>query len=238
MNGRLADLADLQTVADHAAGVGPSVTVLICPPAVLVAPFARELGTESALGLGGQDCHTAEKGAHTGDVSAEQLKDSGAGYVIVGHSERRADHGEGDAVVKAKALAANRAGLVPIICVGESEGQRDQGVADAVVGDQLRGSVPDTLPGDAFMVAYEPVWAIGTGRTPEDHEIAAMHDHIRSVLEDIGVSAPDAVSLLYGGSVKPGNAVAILALSNVDGALVGGASLKSSDFIPIIEAAR
>ncbi len=228
MNGLAADSAEIDALIRKMGGSVPDDRdVLICPPATLVAAFAAKYSDEG-IQVGGQDCHAKPGGAHTGDISAEMLADAGAAYVIVGHSERRADHGETDATVRAKAEAAHRAGLTPIICVGETRDEREAGRALAVVGAQLEGSLPET--GQSFVVAYEPVWAIGTGLTPTIDDIAEMHDFIRS-------KTPETTRLLYGGSVKPGNAKEILAVSNVNGALVGGASLKADDFFPIITAA-
>ena len=228
MNGLSGSLGELHALIGKFAGSIPEDRdVLVCPPATLVAAFASELSDEG-FEFGGQDCHVAPSGPHTGDVSAEMLADAGAAYVIVGHSERRVDHGEGDDTVRAKAQAALRAGLTPIICVGESLEEREAGRALDVVGAQLSGSVPDTA--DEIVVAYEPVWAIGTGRTPGSDDIAEMHNFIRS-------RAPSGTRILYGGSVKAANAEAILAIANVNGALVGGASLKADDFYPIIMAA-
>ena len=202
--------------------------LVLCPPATLLAPVAEVLrGTPVALG--GQDCHTQEKGAHTGDVSAEMLRDVGCSYVIVGHSERRADHGETDELVRAKAAAALRAGLTAIVCVGETEGERDGGQTLEVVGRQLTGSLPGGASADNVVVAYEPVWAIGTGRTPTVRDVADVHSRIRRLLRE-QMRDGDAVRVLYGGSVKPGNAAELMAVENVDGALVGGASLKAEDF--------
>lgn len=234
MNGLKAALAEAKTLAaDHPA---PGCDVLLCPPATLLAPMAAALeGT--AVKTGGQDCHAAASGAHTGDVSAEMLADAGAAAVIVGHSERRADHGESDADVAAKAEAAWRAGLTAIICVGETEAQRDAGETLAVIGAQLAGSVPAGATAANTVVAYEPVWAIGTGRTPTLDQIAEVHDFMRAELAKAMGDAADGVRLLYGGSVKPGNAAEIFAVSNVDGGLVGGASLKASDFGGIVAAA-
>ncbi|MEQ8397226.1 triose-phosphate isomerase [Thalassobaculum sp.] len=205
--------------------------MVVCPPAPYLLAVADELAG-SPVALGGQDCHTAASGAHTGDVSAPMLSDLGCTYVIVGHSERRADHGETDTIVRAKAEAARAAGLVPIVCVGETEAQRDAGTTLDIVGRQVVDSVPDGLDGATLVVAYEPVWAIGTGRTPTVDDVAAVHAHIRGVL---AAKTPDAaaVRILYGGSVKPSNAVELLAVANVDGALVGGASLKTADFLAI-----
>lgn len=209
--------------------------MLVCPPATLIAPVAAVLNG-SAVSVGGQDCHMKESGAHTGDVAAAMIKDLGGSYVIVGHSERRADHGESDATVKAKAEAALAARLMPIVCVGETEAERDAGTAEAVVEAQIRGSLPDGATEAGIVIAYEPVWAIGTGRTPTIDDIAAMHAHMRKVADSV-LGGADGLRLLYGGSVKPANAVEILGLADVDGALVGGASLKAEDFLAIAAAA-
>lgn len=214
---------------------GASADLLICPPATLLAPVSTVLA-DSSVALGAQDCHMNEAGAHTGDISAAMIKDLGAAYVIVGHSERRADHAESDVIVRAKAAAVLAAGLTPIICVGETEAERDAGEAETIVGKQIRGSVPEAAAEDTIVIAYEPVWAIGTGRTPTIDDIAAMHAHMRQVSDSV-LGGADKLRLLYGGSVKPGNAVEILALEDVDGALVGGASLKAEDFLAIAAAA-
>ncbi|MEZ5925136.1 MAG: triose-phosphate isomerase [Hyphomicrobiaceae bacterium] len=231
MNGLLAALAEARQVAR---GCGPSTApdVLICPPATLVRPMAEALSASKVL-IGGQDCHAKAAGAHTGDVSAEMLKDAGAVAVIVGHSERRADHGERDMDVRAKAEAAHRAGLIAIVCLGETLGQRQSGLANDVCGRQLRGSLPVGASAANTVIAYEPVWAIGTGLTPSTDDIAAMHKHLRAHL---ALSGLDEARILYGGSVKPSNAGEILSIADVDGALVGGASLKASDFLGIIQA--
>ncbi|WP_296642199.1 triose-phosphate isomerase [Roseinatronobacter sp.] len=227
MNGLRADLDEMRALI--AAHPDPDCRMLICPPATLLAPMA-DLAQGSRLLVGGQDCHTAKRGAHTGDLSADMLADAGARHVILGHSERRADHRESSDLVSAKARAAREAGLTAIICVGETEAQRDAGTTLEVVLGQLRESVPDGANAGNTVIAYEPVWAIGTGRTPTLEQIAEVHDALRAAV-------PDAeMSLLYGGSVKPGNAADIFALANVDGALVGGASLKASDFGAIIAA--
>ncbi len=222
-------------VSAGADGLGCSV--VLCPPAILISVVVGAVG-ERRIGVGGQDCHPNATGAHTGDISAGMLADARCGWVIVGHSERRTDHGETDAQVEVKASAALSAGLIAIVCVGETEAERDAGDADAVVERQVRGSLPDGASADTVVVAYEPVWAIGTGRTPTTDDIAAMHAHIRSILSDcLGGDAAAATRILYGGSVKPGNAEEIMALDGVDGALVGGASLKSDDFLAICRAA-
>lgn len=228
MNGLAASAAEIQGLVDKFSGATPEgLDILICPPATLVASLASTYSDEGVM-IGGQDCHPKDSGAHTGDISAAMLADAGAAYVIVGHSERRADHGEGDAIVKAKAQAVLAAGLTPIICVGETQQEREAGRALDIVGSQLAGSLPDTQ--DEIVIAYEPVWAIGTGLTPTLDDIAEMHAFIRS-------KTRVDVRILYGGSVKPGNAKEILAVKNVNGALVGGASLKADDFHGIIAAA-
>lgn len=209
--------------------------VLICPPATLVLAVAEAVQGSGVL-VGGQNCHAKASGAHTGDVSAEMLRDCGASFVIVGHSERRADCGESDAIVRGKAEAAWRAGLLPIVCIGETLSQREAGDTLDVLETQLRGSVPVGANAGRLIVAYEPVWAIGTGKTPTTPEVAAAHAHIRKVL---GGLMPDAagVRLLYGGSVKGSNAAELLAAGDVDGALIGGASLKADEFLAIAKAA-
>lgn len=206
----------------------PACDFLVCPPFHLLLPVGEDLAG-SPVQLGAQDCHTAEKGAHTGDVSAAMLADAGCSHVIVGHSERRADHGESDALVRSKAEAALGAGLVPIVCIGETEDEREAGRALAVVGAQLAGSLPE---GEGeIVVAYEPVWAIGSGRTPTPEEVGEVHGHIRALLCDrFGDDRGAAVRILYGGSVKAANAGELLAIDHVDGALVGGASLDAGEF--------
>ncbi len=227
MNGLRADLGEARALA--AAFPDPSVGVVLCPPATLVGAMAAAL-VGCDIRVGGQDCHANIKGAHTGDISAPMLKDAGASYVILGHSERRTDHAEMSEMVAAKASAAHAAGLTAIICLGETEGQRDMGTTLDVVLAQLRASLPDSVTAANTIVAYEPIWAIGTGRTPTLPQISEVHDALRSALPDA------AIPLLYGGSVKPDNASAIFGLENVDGALVGGASLKAVDFAAIIQA--
>jgi triosephosphate isomerase (TIM) len=208
-----------------------SVDLMICPPATLVADFAAA-ARGSRVAIGGQDCHALPAGAYTGDISAEMLKDAGAQAVIVGHSERRQYHAETDAAVRAKALAARRAGIFAIVCVGETRAERDAGDARAVVQAQLDGSLPDGVAD--FVVAYEPVWSIGSGVTPSAHDVADMHGLIRRHLcGRYGEAAGQGVRILYGGSVKPANARELMAVENVDGALVGGASLKADEFLPI-----
>ncbi len=233
MNGTAADLAEV--VALTAAHPAPGCDMLLCPPATLIDRMARAAhGT--ALRIGGQDCHARATGAHTGDVSAPMLAEAGASYVILGHSERRADHGETDAQVRAKAEAAWTSGLVAVICVGETETERDAGQALAVVGRQVEGSVPDGATPENIVIAYEPVWAIGTGRTPTLHEIAEVHRFLRAELVSRFGAAAKGIRLLYGGSVKPSNAAEIFATAEVNGALVGGASLKAADFGAIVAA--
>jgi len=231
MNGLIADLAEIE-VLKNATTQDPEV--LICPPATLLAGMSQIAGS---VATGGQDCHPAVSGAHTGDTSAAMLKDAGASYVILGHSERRADHGESDPLVHDKTLAAWGADLTAIVCVGETEGQRDAGQTLNVIAAQLQGSIPEGATAARLVVAYEPVWAIGTGRAATLEQIAEVHDAIRAHLADrFGAANADGIRLLYGGSVKPGNAAEIFAVSNVDGALVGGASLKAADFSQIIAA--
>jgi len=235
MNGLGTELAEIHTLRGALGAQPPRADVLICPPASLITRAVAEAG--GIVPIGAQDCHSEVSGAFTGDISAEMLKDAGATDVIVGHSERRQYHGETDATVASKARAAWRAGLTAIICVGETESERMGGQALDVVARQIAGSVPDGAAASNSAIAYEPVWAIGTGKTPTSDEIAEMHGHIRKLLKDrFGESARE-MRILYGGSVKPSNAVEILKLANVNGALVGGASLKAADFLAIIEAA-
>ena len=209
--------------------------MLICPPATLLAAVAEAV-KGSGIFVGGQDCHAKASGAHTGDLAAEMLRDAGASHVIVGHSERRTDHRETDAMVRAKAEAAWRAGILPVVCIGETLAEREAGRTLAVLETQLSGSVPSGATAAKLVVAYEPVWAIGTGKTPTTAEVAAAHAHIRKVLGSLTADA-GAVRLLYGGSVKGSNAVELLAAGDVDGALVGGASLKADEFLAIAKAA-
>ncbi len=231
MNGHAADGCALaRSLA--AAPEDWAATLLICPPATLLAPVASVLAG-SPVALGGQDCHAEAAGAHTGDISAGMLADAGCTHVITGHSERRAAYGESDAVVRAKAAAAHRAGLIAIVCVGETAAERDAGKAEAVVAASLRASLPDSAGPGNTVIAYEPVWAIGTGRLPTIDEVVAVHAALRAVLGEHGA----AMRILYGGSVKPDNAVALLAPPDVDGALVGGASLSAADFLAIAGAA-
>jgi triosephosphate isomerase len=230
MYGRLADIpayaAAIRAAPDH-------VNILICPPFTLLDRFCSAL-QGSPIALGAQDCHGAAQGAHTGDIAASMLAEAGATYVILGHSERRENHGETNADVRGKAQTALAAGLIPIICVGETEAQRNAGQAESVVRTQLSHSLPDNFAG---VVAYEPVWAIGTGRTPTDTDVTAMHATIRAALVAQLGEPGRTINILYGGSVKPGNAAALLALPEVGGALVGGASLKAEDLLAIAVAA-
>jgi triosephosphate isomerase len=237
MNGLKADgLALAQAVAAGVKQAGwTDREVLVCPPATLIMAVA-EATKGSGLLIGGEDCHAKASGAHTGDISAEMLKDAGASHVIVGHSERRSDHAETDAVVRVKAEAAWRAGLLPIVCIGETLAERDAGKTLAVLEGQLKGSVPAGATAAKLVVAYEPVWAIGTGKTPTTAEVAAAHAHIRKVLGGIVTDAAG-VRLLYGGSVKGSNAAELLAVAEVDGALIGGAALKADEFLAIAKAA-
>ncbi len=224
MHGRLASVALVEALVR--AGPIPGARLLVCPPATLVARFA-ETARQSHVGIGAQDCHAEPEGAFTGDIAAEMLADAGATHVIVGHSERRTGHGETDPVVHAKAAAAYRAGLTPIVCVGETLAEREAGATLAILGRQLEGSLPGAGP---LVVAYEPVWAIGTGRTPTPAEVAEVHGFIAA-------RVPAGTPVLYGGSVRPDNARALLAVPNVGGALVGGASLTPRDFLAIASAA-
>lgn len=235
MNGTAEDLGEVTALI--AAYPAPSCEMLLCPPATLLSRVA-DAAAGSALMVGGQDCHAKTSGAHTGDISAQMLKDAGATYVILGHSERRADHGETDQSVRAKTIAAQAAGLTAIVCVGETEAQRDAGETLAVIGAQLDGSLPPKLTSaaDGLVVAYEPVWAIGTGRTPTLEEVGEVHAYIRDRLVKRYGEAANGLRLLYGGSVKASNASAIFAVPHVNGALVGGASLKAADFGPIVAA--
>jgi len=223
MNGTAADLDQITTLAsDHN---NAQVEILICPPATLIASAAS---IASPIQIGGQDCHTATSGAHTGDIAAEMLAASGATAVIVGHSERRTDHGETDATIKAKAQAAHVANLTAIVCIGETLAEREAGTTLDVITQQLSGSMPEGATDTNTVIAYEPVWAIGTGKVPTLDQIGEVHAHIRAAYPDLAI--------LYGGSVKGSNAADIFAVPNVNGALVGGASLKATDFSPIITA--
>jgi triosephosphate isomerase len=235
MNGLGADLAQLDALRRDLESP-PNCDVLICPPASLIARAA--LVAKDAFAIGAQDCHEKASGAFTGDISAEMLKDAGATAVIVGHSERRQYHHETDSQVAAKTRAAWRGELSAIICIGETEAQRDAGHAPQVCHDQITGSVPKEAVPENTSIAYEPIWAIGSGKTPSDAEITAMHAHIRKCLIGHLGEAGKGMRILYGGSVKPANAKAILALDDVNGALVGGASLKAHEFLGIISASK
>lgn len=233
MNGTGASLGEVAALL--AAHPAPACEMLLCPPTTLLARMA-DLAKGATLHVGGQDCHPKSSGAHTGDVSAEMLAEAGASHVILGHSERRTDHGETDALVKAKTEAAWAAGLIAVVCVGETEAERDAGKTLEVIGTQLAGSLPDGANAANTVIAYEPVWAIGTGRTPTLDEIAEVHHFMRERLVARFGADANGMRLLYGGSVKPSNATEIFAVPHVDGALVGGASLKAADFGAIVAA--
>jgi triosephosphate isomerase len=236
MNGLKASAAELVKTMHGAGGLWPKVDLMICPPATLIMTFAlAALGSKVAIGA--QDCHAEPSGAFTGDISAEMLADLGASAVIVGHSERRTLHKETDAEVLAKAKAAWRAGLTAIVCIGETRAEREAGQTLDVLGRQLAGSLPDGVTAENLVVAYEPVWAIGTGLTPTSADVAQAHQFIRARMADRhGHAGQAAVRVLYGGSVKPSNAKELMGIANVDGALVGGASLKAEDFLGIAAA--
>lgn len=227
MNGTRQATAQARDIANHPA---PDIDVLLCPPATLLAALA-----DLPINTGGQDCHMMTSGAHTGDISADMLVDAGATYTLTGHSERRTDHAETDAIVNAKSVAAHNAGLIAVICIGETLAQREANETLAVIDSQLAGSVPDTATAANTVIAYEPVWAIGTGKVPTLDQIGEVHSHIRCHLTKRFDDA-ESFRILYGGSVKASNATDIFAISNVDGALVGGASLKAADFTPIMDA--
>ena len=232
MNGLKASMAEFEVMLAGAKPLAAKADLLVCPPATLLAAFAdRARGKEIAVGA--QDCHPKVSGAHTGDISAEMLADAGARAIIVGHSERRADHGEGDALVRQKAEAAWRAGLTAIVCIGETQAQRDDGKTLHICGGQLSGSLPDGATSANLVVAYEPVWAIGTGLTPTTADVEQVHQFIRKTLTDRFKDEGAKIRILYGGSVKPSNAAELMAVANVNGALVGGASLKAADFLAI-----
>jgi triosephosphate isomerase len=235
MNGLRASMDVLKAVqTGYGEGLAGRVDLLVCPPATLIAAFA-EAAKGSGVAVGGQDCHAKASGAFTGDLSAEMLADAGATAVIVGHSERRQYHGETSADVRAKAEAARRAGLLAIVCVGETREEREAGKTLDVVREQLRGSLPEGSTARSLVVAYEPVWAIGTGLTPTASDVAEVHALIREELGNlVGAAEQNGVRVLYGGSVKPSNAAELMAVANVDGALVGGASLVAADFLGIV----
>lgn len=235
MNGLRAALSEIAAMAEGASpGLTARLDLLVCPPATLLAEAVQAAG--GRLAIGGQDCHAQASGAYTGDVSAAMLADAGAKYVILGHSERRALHGESDAQVLAKAQAARAAGLCPIVCVGEEESDRRAGRALQVVAGQLEGSLPASANAGDLVVAYEPVWAIGTGMTPTIADVEEMHAMIRAALHRRYGADGQGIRILYGGSVKPSNAAELMAAANVNGALVGGASLKAADFLAIAAA--
>jgi triosephosphate isomerase len=235
MNGLKASMAEFEAMLAGAKALAGKADLLVCPPATLVAAFAdKAKGREVAVGA--QDCHPKASGAHTGDISAEMLADAGASAIIVGHSERRADHGESDALVRHKAEAAWRAGLTAIVCIGETQAQRDGGKTLHICGGQLNGSLPDGATSANLVVAYEPVWAIGTGLTPTTEDVEQVHRFIRDTLTDRFKGEGARIRILYGGSVKPSNAAELMAVASVNGALVGGASLKAADFLAIAEA--
>jgi triosephosphate isomerase (TIM) len=237
MNGLGGALEELRALKERVArGPAPKAEIMVCPPATLLARARQQLSGSSIL-LGAQDCHPLPAGPHTGDISAEMLADAGAQAVIVGHSERRNDHNESDALVNAKAKAAFRAGLTAIICVGETAEERQNGATLAIVGHQLEASLPREARAASCMIAYEPVWAIGSGLTPTMADVAAAHQFIRGALVRLlGKAEGTDLRILYGGSVKPDNARALRSIPEVNGALVGGASLKAGDFYPIVSA--
>jgi triosephosphate isomerase len=232
MNGVRASLRELARIVEGVRALRDIVDVLVCPPATLLAEFAAA-AAGSRVRVGAQDCHPESAGAFTGDLSAEMLRDAGASAVIVGHSERRTYHDESDADVRAKALAARRAGMLAIVCVGETRADRQDGCAQAVVSNQLDGSLPDAASAETLAVAYEPVWAIGTGLTPTPPDVAEMHAFIRSTMTTRFGDSAQGMRILYGGSVNPSNAKDLLRVAGVDGALVGGASLKAEEFLAI-----
>ena len=235
MNGLKASMAEFDAMCTGASGVAAKADLLVCPPATLIAAFADKARGAKTLAIGAQDCHPKVSGAHTGDLSAEMLADAGAVAIIVGHSERRADHGESDALVRLKAAAAWRAGLTAIVCIGETQHQRDHGKTLDICGGQLTGSLPDGTTAANLVVAYEPVWAIGTGLTPTSADVEQVHRFIRDSLMSRFNGEGARIRILYGGSVKPSNAAELMAVANVNGALVGGASLKASDFLAIAQ---
>lgn len=239
MNGLKADGVALAEAVARKVKAGPApADVLICPPATLVDRVAQTVAG-SGVAVGGQDCHAVQSGAHTGDVAAAMLKDLGASHVILGHSERRTNHGETNATVRAKAEAAHAAGLVVVVCLGETEAERDAGRTISVVESQFKESLPSGTNADNTVIAYEPVWAIGTGRTPTNAEVAEVHAALRaSAAKVLGAAVADRLRILYGGSMKPSNARELLAIKDVDGGLIGGASLKVDDFWAIVEASR
>ena len=237
MNGWQRSAGELAKIIAGASEFAARIDIMVCPPATLVADFAARVRGSEVM-IGGQDCHAEAAGAFTGDISAEMLKDAGAQAVIVGHSERRSIHNETDTQVRAKALAARRAGLIAIVCIGETGAERAAGRTIAVVGTQMDGSLPEGATAENLVVAYEPVWAIGTGLTPTPADVAEVHGVIRQRLGDRYGAAGQGVRILSGGSVKPSNAGELMHIDYVDGALVGGASLKAEDFLGIVAAYR
>lgn len=235
MNGLRGDGLALAAALKARAGQKPDCEVLVCPPFTLLHDVAEAL-KGSGIAIGAQDCHEFGPGAHTGDIAAAMLKDAGCSYVIVGHSERRVNHGETDALVRRKAAAAQAAGLAVVVCVGETQAERVRDLTFDVLARQIEASIPDGAKAENTVIAYEPVWAIGTGRTPTSDDIAAGHQQIRAVMAQR--ARPAAIRILYGGSVKPDNAREILKIPEVDGALVGGASLKADDFWAIVQSCR
>jgi triosephosphate isomerase (TIM) len=233
MNGLKAAFSEFEAMLAGSSAVSAKADLLVCPPATLISSFAERARGVRALSLGAQDCHPKPSGAHTGDISAEMLKDAGASAIIVGHSERRTDHGENDILVRQKAEAVWRAGLLAIVCIGETQHQRDAGQTLDVCRGQLNLSLPEGSTAANLVVAYEPVWAIGTGRTPTTNDVAEVHAAIREVLLARFGDEGRKMRILYGGSVKPSNAKELMAVANVNGALVGGASLKAADFLAI-----
>lgn len=235
MNGLSGDSDTISQIAKGLEGLEDVADCLICPPATLISKSVDK-AVDTRLNVGAQDCHANVSGAHTGDISAEMIADLGASHVIVGHSERRADHAESNETIADKAEAAFRAGLVPIICIGETLEEREAGKTIEVVSSQLAGSIPAGAFGKAFVVAYEPVWAIGTGKVASVEQVQEVHDKIREILAERFPGQADDTPILYGGSMKPGNAAELLAVGNVDGGLIGGASLKADDFLAIYAA--
>ncbi len=238
MNGLRASSAEFEAMLAGAPGVVAKADLLVCPPATLIAAFAEKARGSNTIAIGAQDCHPKASGAHTGDLSAEMLADAGASAIIVGHSERRADHGESDALVRQKTEAVWRAGLTAIVCIGETQQQRDAGQALDICRGQLDLSLPDQARADNLVVAYEPVWAIGTGLTPTVGDVQQIHKFIRDFLIARFNGEGARTRILYGGSVKPSNAAELMAVENVNGALVGGASLKAADFLAIAAGCR
>ncbi|WP_315766381.1 MULTISPECIES: triose-phosphate isomerase [unclassified Bradyrhizobium] len=236
MNGLKASIAEFDAMLAGAPEVAAKADLLVCPPATLLAGFAEKARGTKAFSVGAQDCHPAVSGAHTGDISAEMLADAGAAAIIVGHSERRADHGESDDVVHRKVEAVWRAGLTAIACIGETQHQRDAGETLDILRGQLNLSLPDGSRADNLVIAYEPVWAIGTGLTPTAADVEQIHGFIRQLLSERFKAEGARMRILYGGSVKPSNAAELLAVANVNGALIGGASLKAVDFLAIAKA--